>query len=234
MNKILVLICLISIGYTSVFSQNRPKEAWVFRSVLDKRARVITVALNKELYVAYDGNNGGIFKIWKDGVNYSGTIWDTKHGPQPLSNGRPYTEGIVDEQVWFLSKNGTKIPSIVQFKGYVWKNNKVTFKYEIKAENQIAYVEETPEYIFKSLENLPGLERKIKITAPEGYDVYTTVKYNNLSKITDLTTDGTLKMISKTENYLDWATLLDIKANITLKNNALTTISVYYSPKVIQ
>lgn len=234
MNKFLVLISFISIGYTPVFSQTRPKEAWVFRSVLDKRARVITVALNKELYVAYDGNNGGIFKIWKDGVNYSGTIWDTKHGPQPLSNGKPYTEGIVDEQVWFLTKNGTKIPSIVQFKGYVWKNNKVTFKYEINAENQIAYVEETPEYIFKSLENMPGLERKIKITAPEGYGVYTTVKYNNLSKIADLTSDGTIKMISKSENYFDWATLLDIKANITLKNNALTTISVYYSPKVIQ
>lgn len=234
MKNILVVISLLSVNYVPIFAQIRPKEAWVFRSVLDKRARVITVALHKELYVAYDGNNGGIFKIWKDGVKYSGTIWDTKHGPQPLSNGKAYTEGIVDEQVWFLTKNGINITSKVQFKGYVLKNNKVTFKYEISGDNQTAFVEETPEYITKPLENLPGIERKIKITVPEGYGVNTIVKYTNLQKITDLNTDGTLKLISKSETYLDWATLIEIKANITFKNNTITTISAYYSPKVIQ
>lgn len=229
--KQLLIFIFISLN---LLAQTRPKEAWVFRSVLDKRARVITVALNKDLYVAYDGNNGGIFKIWRDGVNYSGTIWDTKHGPQPISNGKTYTEGIVDEQVWFLTKNGLPIKSSVAFKGYVWKNNKVTFKYEITGENQTALVEETPEYVLKLPENMPGLERKIKISAPQGYGVSTFLKYNNLLKQTDLVTDGTLKLVSKNENYFDWATLLDIKAFLNLNNNSTTTISAYFSPKVIQ
>lgn len=218
----------------SVFAQIRPKEAWVFRSVLDKRARIITVALNKDLYVAYDGNNGGIFKIWKEGVSYSGTIWDTKHGPQPTSMGKSFSEGIVDEQVWFLTKNGISIPATMQFKGYIWKNNKVTFQYEITGDNQIALVEETPEFVSKPTENLFGLERKIKVSVADGYGVYTTIKYNNLSNLTDFLTDGTLKLLSKNENYTDLGTLLDIKANITLKSNATTTMTAYYNPTIIK
>lgn len=225
---------IVLITFCQLFAQVRPKEAWVFRSVLDKRARIITVALNKELYVAYDGNNCGIFKIWKEGVIYSGTIWDTKHGPQPISNGKSYSEGIVDEQIWFVKKNDKILNTVVQFKGYVWKDNKVTFKYELSADNQKILIEESPEFILKPVENMPGLERKIKVIAPDGYSVETLVKYNNLLRTTDFTTDGTLKLTSKTEQYLDWATLTDLKGFITLKSNSMTTISTYFSPKTIQ
>lgn len=233
MIKKLIIISLFATN-CELFSQTRPKEAWVFRSVLDKRARVITVALNADLYVAYDANNCGIFKIWKEGVKYSGTIWDTKHGPQPITKGKSYSDGIVDEQVWFVSKNGIQMPTTVQFKGYVWKNNKITFKYELTADEQKIQVEETPEYILKAIDNFPGLERKIKTTAPDGYVVQTDVKYNNLIKQTDFVSDGTVKLITKSEQYLDWATLIDLKAKVTLKNNGVTTISAYFSPKVIQ
>ena len=142
MKKIIVIGLLILFNFFTTLAQNnvRPNECWVRRSVLDKRARIIDVDLNKDLYVAYDGNNCGIFKIWKGGVNFSGAVWDSKHGPQPVSLGKPFTEGILDEQIWFLQKAGLDVPTKVNFKGYIWKNNSVTFKYELVAENKTVLI----------------------------------------------------------------------------------------------
>lgn len=230
--KLYFLILFISI---QGFAQIRPKEAWVFRSVLDKRARIITVALNKDLYVAYDGNNCGIFKIWKEGVKFSGTIWDSKHGPQPISNGNSYSNGIVDEPVWFVQKNNQILNSKTKFLGYIWKDNKVTFKYEILCENKSILIEETPEFIKNQNNVNVGLERKFKISDTQGFEVYSLLKYDNLAKIEDIITDGTFKYVSKTEKYLNNnITLFDVKANFYFKSNTNSTITVYYNPSSIK
>ncbi|MDA9139561.1 hypothetical protein N9N42_01795 [Flavobacteriaceae bacterium] len=40
----------------------RPVDTWVFRSVLDKHPRMITVALHNDLWVAYDAQTAALYK----------------------------------------------------------------------------------------------------------------------------------------------------------------------------
>ena len=216
-------------------SQQRPTECWVRRSVLDKRARIVTLALDKDLYAAYDGNNCGIYKIWKGGIDYKGTIWNTVHGPQPVSKGVSYSEGILDEQIWFIQKNGKDVPTKVQFKGYSWENNKVTFRYELKPDSQTVFVvEETPEVLKKDGQSI-GFERRFvvkNITAP--FTVGVNLKYSNLLKKEDLITDGNFKVLAETKNYGEALNTMTYFGRLYLKNNTTTTITANYSTKVIQ
>ncbi|MDX2188252.1 MAG: hypothetical protein SFY32_00185 [Bacteroidota bacterium] len=234
-----ILSILILTGFNMSFAQEkiRPKENWVMRSVLDKRARTITVFLNKDIQIAYDGNNCGVYKIWKDGVINKGTIWNNQHGPQPISNGKEFTYGIVDEQVWFLQKLGVYVPAKVQFRGYIWKNNKVTFKYEISPEDKSysIFVEETPEYVIRPSDNFIGIERTFKVTGlPAGQNIVTTLKYNNLAKKEDLITNGNFTISSKTENFDSKGNTIDIKGNLLLKNEQAATVSCFFNPKIAQ
>ncbi|MEM8894699.1 MAG: hypothetical protein AAGC88_08985, partial [Bacteroidota bacterium] len=48
----------------------RPREPWVFRSVLDEQARMVTAALNDEMWVADSAQNGNLYKVWKGGANF--------------------------------------------------------------------------------------------------------------------------------------------------------------------
>ena len=65
--------------------QNRPMEPWVFRSVLDKKPRMLTLAMNKDLFIAYDTKRGSLYKAWKGDVDLDGAVYTTYHGPQPTS-----------------------------------------------------------------------------------------------------------------------------------------------------
>ena len=77
-------------------SIQRPRDIWVFRSVLDKRARMVTMALSDDLWVAYDATNCGLYKAWKGGVKFDGAVYTTSHGPQPTSEGAAYVVGEMD------------------------------------------------------------------------------------------------------------------------------------------
>lgn len=213
----------------------RPREIWVFRSVLDKRARVITVALHDDLYVAYDGNNCGVFKVWKEGVLLDGAVYTTKHGPQPVSIGKPYSMGLVDEQIWNVYKDGKEIPTTVQFKGYTWKANKVTFHYQLSFENQTVIASETPEYRLKPKENKAGLERIFTIeNMPASYTAGVRIQTENMVNSSDFVTDGVFKTEAKTEKFETSGTLWNNKGILFLKANAPVKLVTYFSSEVVK
>jgi len=235
-NKVLTIVILL--GYTLCAAQEieRPRDLWVFRSVLDRRPRVITVALHQDLYVAYDGNNGGLFKVWKEGVVLDGAVYTTKHGPQPTSQGRAYSGGLVDEPVWAIYKDNKQLDTKVQFQGYTWKNNKVTFHYLLTFGNTMSIsIDETPEYTFKAKENKVGLDRRFVVKSiPEGYKVGLTVYSENLVKKKDFVTTGTFKTDAKTERFLPTGEVYELKGILYLKPNAETKLITYYDPNAVK
>ncbi|MFN7120139.1 MAG: cytochrome C, partial [Saprospiraceae bacterium] len=89
MRKIAILFCgiiyLLSIGCkkNSDTAFVRPHDPWVFRSVLDSIPRMLTVALNDNLWAAYSAQTGALYKTWKGTVNFDGAVYTTAHGPQP-------------------------------------------------------------------------------------------------------------------------------------------------------
>ena len=48
----------------------RPNSPWVFRSVLDKKPRMVTFALNDRLWVAYSVDSCSLYKAWSGSVAF--------------------------------------------------------------------------------------------------------------------------------------------------------------------
>lgn len=85
----------------------RGHSPWVFRSVLDRQPRMITFALSKTLWAAYDTETASLYKVWRDGVEFDGAVYTTRHGPQPSSEGAGYIVNDV-ESTW-LVRHGDRV-----------------------------------------------------------------------------------------------------------------------------
>ena len=125
----------------------RPRDDWVKRSVLDNHPRMLTLALHKDMYVAYHTESGLPYKIWKGGVHWDGASYNNIKTIQPESWGNTYWENDLDELAWKVkTKDSTHIVQ-PRFKGYLIKNQAITFNYEITWKGQSIQVLEQPEYI---------------------------------------------------------------------------------------
>jgi hypothetical protein len=140
------LLALAPQPFQTPIIPTRPRDPFVFRCVLDKRARMITVALSDDLWVAWDATNCGLYKAWKGGVNFDGPVYTTVHGPQPTSKGNAYTLGI-DGPVWTAEVNDKPVECKVQYEGYRLLNNTVTLTWRIELKDgRKIEVDELPEY----------------------------------------------------------------------------------------
>ena len=82
--------------FSSCFLQDekrsRPRDPWAFRSVLDKKPRMLTLALDTACYAAYDLANCNLYKVWKGGVLMEGAAYTDKKNVQPTSWGAEYID----------------------------------------------------------------------------------------------------------------------------------------------
>jgi len=119
----------------------------VFRSVLDGRARMVTIALSHDMWVAYDAGTCSLYKAWKGGVHFDGAVYTTVHGPQPTSIGSTYVEGT-DAGVWFVTlRDGAAQEIRPRWRGYSLTGGQVHLRYEFALnDGAIVRVEETPEF----------------------------------------------------------------------------------------
>src|SRR5687767_475682 len=111
--KVVILVTLLSsvlAGCESGNRADRPRDPWVFRSVLDNKPRMITVALHDNLYVSYDAQACQLYKAWKGGVVFDGAVYTTHHGPQPSSKGYAYFTQSDKSSFWYLVINGKDVP----------------------------------------------------------------------------------------------------------------------------
>ncbi len=89
-----VLLFLGTLGgcrTAAVEGRERP-DPWVFRSVLDGNARMLSACLAPDLWIAWDVERGKLHRFWAGGVVFTGAVYDSLHGPQPLSRGPAYME----------------------------------------------------------------------------------------------------------------------------------------------
>src|SRR5688572_6722675 len=112
------VIALALISGNVAAPPDRPRDIWAFRSVLDQRARMLTLALHSDLWVAYDATNCGLYRAWSGGVKFDGAVYTTVHGPQPTTMGMVHVPGVVDAPVWTLRQGGSASPVKIEFKGY--------------------------------------------------------------------------------------------------------------------
>ena len=222
---IAVLLLIISCNSKKEESAKRPIENWVFRSVLDKNPRMVTAALNENLWLAYNTQTASLYKAWKGGVNFDGAVYTTKHGPQPTSLGYAYANHTEN---WVLTDNGKELPTKIQYKGHKFSNGEVTFNYQLIGPNsEVIKIEETPKYIKEGDKN--GLERSFKISNNSSYEILLKTTISSLESNTDYNTNGEF-IETNTENIsFDDGEILEIEGSLKL-NKEVTTLSIYFHP----
>ncbi len=137
----------------------RPLEVWAIRSVLDHKPRMLTVALNKDLYAAYDMAKGTLYKVWKGGISMDGAPYTSKKEVQPISWGESYLSDSTQRFTWTAQRDGKPQAVQMQSKGYLFRKNQIFLTYNlILAGRDTIRIEERPEYVL-SKEGKPGLER---------------------------------------------------------------------------
>lgn len=123
----------------------RGRDPWVFRSVLDARPRIVTVALSRELWLAYDAQTCGLVRIWKGGVKLQGAVYTSVHGEQPVSAGTRY-DACLDGRAWTATLGGKPIEIESRWRGYFYKEGRVHLQYHlVLPDGRFIDVQETPE-----------------------------------------------------------------------------------------
>ncbi|MBL8069132.1 MAG: DUF1080 domain-containing protein [Armatimonadetes bacterium] len=153
----LVAACLIAAP-----APERPRDIWVFRSVLDQNARMLTAALSDDLWVAYDTQTCSLYKAWTGGVKFDGAVYTTVHGPQPTSVGAPYI--LNHGETWSILEKGVAEPVKPKYLGYRFQNGGVfiSFKFSTGSGQKIS-VTESPEYLPAAAGRV-GLRRQFHVS----------------------------------------------------------------------
>ncbi|HEY0009428.1 MAG TPA: hypothetical protein VGB55_11940 [Tepidisphaeraceae bacterium] len=144
----------VGLGFANLFvpisraegPTSRPADPWVFRSVLDNHPRMITIALHGDMWLAFDAQACVLKKAWAGGVKLTGSVYDTKHGPQPTSVGQGYLE-VAEAPSWSGSAAGQPVALTATYRGYVLQGTGVVLKYDLAfPDGTIASVEDAPEH----------------------------------------------------------------------------------------
>lgn len=137
---IILLLLSAACNNKSPETVERPREAWVVRSVLDQRPRMVSIALHDKLWIAYSSETASFYKAWAGGMNFDGAVYTAAHGPQPTSLGNAY---IIEPNInpWRIVAGGNEIEPEVNFKGHLISDNKVTLKYELAYDGNIISIE---------------------------------------------------------------------------------------------
>jgi cytochrome c len=207
---------------------NRPNDPWVFRSVLDKQPRMITMALDHELWVAYSTDRCALYKAWKGGVNFDGTVWNMRHGPQPTTRGNAWFENEIDRP-WLIESAGKLDTATTEYKGHRFTEDGHTqIFYDLVGQNGVRIrVNEQPEFV--QHEGQKGFERQFTLSeVPSGVNVKFCTNVNSIADRSNLVTDGKwTDGMTKKERA---GNLYTTKMNgvLTLNTTAPTTLTTWF------
>ncbi|MEZ4892170.1 MAG: family 16 glycoside hydrolase [Saprospiraceae bacterium] len=170
---------------------DRPNDPWVFRSVIDKQPRMITFALNDNLWVSYSTDSCSLYKAWAGGTDFTGPVYNMRHGPQPMSMGNAWFENEF-KQPWTVSINGKDERPRTDYKGHRYlKNGQAEIMYDLVLESgQRIRINERPEYIEKDRQK--GFSRSFSVeNAPSGANITLKTNVASITVPANVETNGT-------------------------------------------
>ncbi|WP_373511108.1 c-type cytochrome, partial [Persicitalea sp.] len=170
----LCLAFLTSGGPAREQENPRPLDVWAIRSVLDKKPRMLTVALDTAMYVAYDMAKCKMYKVWKGGISMDGAPYTSEKEIQPTSWGADYLNDSDQNFNWTAKLDGKAMPILMQSKGYVFKKNQIYLQHSLILGTDTIQIEERPEFV-RNKAGKPGLER-IFVTSNVPSNVSITLK----------------------------------------------------------
>src|SRR5690606_5612460 len=168
----------------------RGHSPWVFRSVLDRHPRMITFALSPSLWAAYDTQTASLYKVWRDGVDFEGAVYTTRHGPQPTSKGPSYIVNDL-ENPWRVRLGGREHVPKVQYLGHRFHDGPAAIRYALLfGDGERIEIEEWPEVEFRP-DGRTSFFRRYDILANEsGAKVVLMTSVQSLLAAEDIDTNG--------------------------------------------
>jgi cytochrome c len=208
----------------------RPREAWVLRSVLDQKPRMLSIALSDSLWIAYSTETASLYKAWTGGINFDGSVYTSAHGPQPTTKGIAYMQES-DGSPWRIVADGKETTPEVVYKGHTIRNNKVTLTYELVSQGQRIQIEEKPEYV-PSKDGQVGFERVFVTSGvPAGARVVLYMQLGSLPAETDYHTNGEFALADKTVEEVGKRKFHTLSGSLILNSNSETNLSLQLAPK---
>lgn len=120
----------------------------VKHSVLDQQTRMITLNFNDTEFAAYNKAQCSLVKLWKGGVHWDGANFNNIKTVQPESWGPAYVDNSLSSNPWKLISKCDTLNVSLQFRSYVFRNNKVVLEYELTTpDNTNIKIKETPELV---------------------------------------------------------------------------------------
>ncbi|TLV03964.1 PA14 domain-containing protein [Dyadobacter luticola] len=218
-----------AVSHQIAATAERPREAWVLRSVLDAKPRILSIALNENLWIAYNTKTASLYKAWNGRINFGGPVYTSSHGPQPVSQGITYMQEP-DENPWRIEADGQQVTPEISYKGHKILDNRVTLKYELDYQGKKIVIEEQPEF-FDAGNGKTGFERIFNVSnVPAGAAVALNVHLNSMLAESDLKTDGKFSVTSQKAETIGNQTFKAIDGKLVL-NNGKTNFSVNLTKK---
>ena len=168
----------------------RPNDPWVFRSVMDKQPRMITFALNDRLWASYSTDSCALYKIWSGSVDFTGAVYNMRHGPQPLSVGDSWMENKYPHP-WIVVQNGKEITPPTDYKGHRYtRDGHAELMYDlVLPDGQRVRINEQPEYTER--DGQPGFQRRFTVQqCPEGVRVALRANFASIVDPSNIKTEG--------------------------------------------
>ncbi len=226
-----VFLLLGSCQSTEPQTPVRAHSPWAFRSVLDGKARMLTLALHDDLWVAYSAETGSLYKAWRGGVNFDGAVYTTVHGPQPSSLGDSWVENAYDVP-WKVISNGKEETPGIQFRGHRFIDDQVWVNYELILGNGSRFtISERPEYVTNEF-GQTGLERTFRTSeVPANTEVILSANYQSLPTPNNISTDGEWTITSLEERQAYRLSAVDLDGSLKLNSNDDTQLTAFFTHK---
>ncbi len=206
----------------------RPQNPWVFRSVLDKQPRMITLALHDHLWAAYRTETGALYQVWKGRVHFDGAVYTTAHGPQPTTMGDIWFRNDFSTP-WQVQKDGAAPGHTLQYRGHRFADGHVTLHYELRLDdNHIIHVYETPEFV-QGENGQTGFQRRFETRdVPPGVTVQLKVNLASLLPEKGIHTDGKFTEAGRETRSTGGVNWVEVTGDLALKSNGKTEFTCFF------
>jgi len=218
-------------GSDDAGAYERAHDPWVFRSVLDSIPRILTVALNDNLWVAYSAQTGALYKAWKGGVNFDGAVYTTVHGPQPSTLGNTWFENHYDAP-WTVEMNGKAAPYQVAYRGHRFEKGQVYVNYDLVLDGGKAIrINEKPEYV-SNANRQTGLERTfVTSDVPAGAKLRFKTNLSSIAMEGNVQTKAPFTVSNSKSREAYGLAGIDADVELEVKANGKTTFTTYFTKK---
>lgn len=209
----------------------RPHDPWVFRSVLDSMPRMLTIALHEDLWAAYSTEDCALYKVWKGYVSLEGAVYNTHHGPQPLSMGDAYVLNEIS-MPWKVVAEEADQTNSVRYAGHRFVDGHVQLIYQIESkQGHIISVYEQPEYLLSESGQV-GFERTFTVeNLPPGNEIIHASTIQSIASKTNVKSNVEVRFVGEQNLTVGKMNVMQATLRLPVQSEQPSTLATYFVGK---